>query len=214
MSTHKERLGIYGGTFSPIHSGHVKAAYAFLDAMELDKLLVIPTAIPPHKAPVEGASAADRIKMARLAFLDGEAYKSGRLEVSDYETTLSGKSYTVYTLEHFFSPDRELYLLVGTDMFFTLGRWYRAEDIFRLSTIVLMRRETDTFNLPLIKEKSAEYRERFGARICEIDEPPIVVSSTELRERLTGHCGTDDLIPEAVARYIEENNLYSRKDQP
>ncbi len=208
MSTDKERLGIYGGAFSPIHSGHVKAAYAFLDAMELDKLLVIPTAVPPHKPPVEEASADDRIEMARRAFCDGEAYKSGRLEISDYETTLPGKSYTVYTLEHFASRDRELYLLVGTDMFFTLGKWYRAEEIFRLSNIVLMRRETDTENIPRIKKKSAEYHERFGARIYEIDEPPIVVSSTELRERLTGHRGTEGLIPEAVARYIEEKELY------
>ncbi|MBQ8551235.1 MAG: nicotinate (nicotinamide) nucleotide adenylyltransferase [Clostridia bacterium] len=208
MDTEKERLGIYGGTFSPIHSGHVKAAYAFLDTMALDRLLVIPTAIPPHKAPVEGASAADRIEMARLAFCDGEAYKSGRLVVSDYETTLEGKSYTVYTLEHFASPECELYLLVGTDMFLTLDRWYRAEEIFRLADIVLMRRERDAVNFPLIRQKSAEYRERFNARIHEIDEPPIVVSSTELRKRLCGRCGIDGLIPEAVVRYIEENDLY------
>lgn len=208
MGTAKERLGIYGGTFSPIHSGHVKAAYAFLEAMALDRLLVIPTAVPPHKAPVEGASAADRIEMARLAFCDGEAYKSGRLAISDYETTLEGKSYTVYTLEHFTSPERELYLLVGTDMFLTLDKWYRAEDIFRLANIVLMRRERDAVNSLLIEQKCAEYMEGFSARIYEIDEPPIVVSSTKLRERLCSRLDTDGLIPEAVARYIEENDLY------
>jgi len=202
------KLGIYGGTFSPIHMGHVRAAEAFLDTMALDRLLVIPTAVPPHKAEVVGADAAARLTMARLAFADSDA----RLVVSDYEISREGKSYTIYTLEHFTAPDATLYLLVGTDMFLTLEKWFRAEDIFRLADIVLMRRETDAGLTGLLSETAGRYRARFGARIHEIDVPPLVVSSTELRERLRAGLPTDDLLPGAVADYIEKNKLY-RSDE-
>jgi len=203
------KLGIYGGTFSPIHTGHVRAAGAFLDAMALDRLLVIPTAVPPHKAEVAGADAAARLTMARLAFADSDA----RLAVSDYEISREGKSYTVYTLEHFTAPDTTLYLLVGTDMFLTLAKWFRAEDIFRLADIVLMRRETDAGLTGLLSETAADYRARFGARIHEIDEPPLVISSTELRERLRAGLPTGGMLPDAVAEYIAKNNLYRRDEE-
>jgi len=203
------KLGIYGGTFSPIHMGHVRAAEAFLDTMALDRLLVIPTAVPPHKAEVVGADAAARLTMARLAFADSDA----RLAVSDYEISREGKSYTVYTLEHFTAPDTTLYLLVGTDMFLTLAKWFRAEDIFRLADIVLMRRETDAGLTGLLSETAADYRARFGARIHEIDEPPLVISSTELRERLRAGLPTGGMLPDAVAEYIAKNNLYRRDEE-
>lgn len=203
------RLGIYGGTFSPIHMGHVRAAEAFLEAMALDRLLVIPTAVPPHKAEVAGADASARLTMARLAFADSDA----RLAVSDYEISREGKSYTVYTLEHFTAPDTTLYLLVGTDMFLTLAKWFRAEDIFRLADIVLMRRETDAGLTGLLSETAERYRACFGARIHEIDEPPLVISSTELRERLRAGLPTDGMLPDAVAEYIAKNNLYRRDEE-
>ena len=208
MSAEKERLGIYGGAFSPIHSGHVRAANAFLSEMDLDRLLVVPTALPPHKPAIEGASVEHRIAMAKLAFCDSEAYRSGRLQVSDFEAASGQKSYTVYTLEHFASPYRELYLLVGTDMFLTLDKWFRTEDIFSLADIVLMRRETDTANIPLIMAKKTEYEAKFGARVHIITEPPIVISSTELRAELRSTADTEGYIPEAVAKYISENGLY------
>ena len=202
------KLGIYGGTFSPIHLGHVKAAHAFLSAMALDRLLVIPTATPPHKAEVEGADASHRLAMVRLALAGSDA----RLEVSDCEIRRAGKSYTIYTLEQLAAPDTTLFMLVGTDMFLTLDRWYRAADIFRLAEIVLMRRETDDALAEEIREKSRAYRENYGARLHEIPEPPLVVSSTELRERLRTGMPTDGLLPETVAAYIAKNKLY-RSDE-
>lgn len=208
MTERKERLGIYGGTFSPIHMGHVRSAHAFLEAMDLDRLLIVPSAKPPHKPEIPGATAEDRMNMAHLAFRDSDAYRTGRIEISDYEMERGGRSYTVYTLEHFASKDRELFFLVGTDMFFTLPRWFRAEDIFRYADIVLMRREDDAVNTPLIAEKKAEYIKNYGARVYEIDEPPTVISSTQLRRRL--FCGVegDEMLPDAVEEYILKNNLY------
>lgn len=204
METRTERIGIYGGTFSPIHSGHVRAANAFADAMALDRLYVIPTALPPHKAKVDGAEAADRLEMARIAFSGTDR----RIAVSDFEIRREGKSYSIYTLEHFSKPGRELFMLVGTDMFLTLHEWYRTEDIFRLARIVLMRRELDDSLLSAINKKSCEYKEKYGADIRVINIPPLEISSTKLREMLRRGEPVGGLIPDNVIKYIKDNNLY------
>ena len=204
----KQRLGIYGGSFSPIHFGHINAAKLFIDSAELDKMLIMPTHISPHKDPITEATPLQRFEMARLAFSDDESYKSGRLEISDYELSRDGRSYTVYTVRHFASDERELYLLVGSDMFLTLDKWFCADDILRLCDIVLMRRESDREMYAKIKEKMKSMQSGFGARIHEIEEPPIIASSTEIRDRLKSGQDVSGFIPDKVIRYIEEHNLY------
>lgn len=199
-----EKLGIYGGTFSPIHNGHIRAAEKFLSDIDLDRLLIMPAAIPPHKA-ADGVSGEDRLEMARIAFEGADP----RLEVCDFEVRREGRSYTINTLEHFTSPDRRIYMLVGTDMFLTLPEWRRAEDIFRLADIVLMRRERLDETGRLIAEKKLGYERDFGARIHIIDEEPLEMSSTELREKLRRGEPVDKLIPDGVARYIREKKLYT-----
>lgn len=204
----KERLGIYGGTFSPIHNGHVKAALAFLDTLCLDKLLVIPADIPPHKPQVAGATTADRLKMTHLAFEDTDAYKSGRLEVCDYEIQRGGKSYTVYTLEHFTAPERELYLLVGTDAFLKLDEWFCAQRIMELANIVLMRREKDDGNTGILLSRADEYREKFSARVYTLGDEPIVVSSSEIRAYIYDGKPCPTEVSPKVREYIKNNGLY------
>ncbi len=204
----KQRVGIYGGTFSPIHVGHYQAALTFLEQMALDRLYVIPTAEPPHKCCADGASAADRLTMVHLAFEDCEAYRSGRLAVSDFEIRREGKSYSIYTLEHFAAADRELFMLCGTDMFLTLPEWKRAGDIFRLADIVLMRRESEAQMKEEIRESWERYEREFGARIHELKGLPVVLSSTGLRRRLRDGESVEGLIPQKAAQYIAHNNLY------
>ncbi len=200
------KLGIYGGTFSPIHMGHVLAAQSFLESLELDRLLIMLTALPPHKSEVLGASAEDRLEMAKRAFKGCDE----RIIISDFEISRGGKSYTINTLEHF-APGNELFLLVGSDMFLTLDEWRRAEDIFSLADIVLKRRENDPETNILIKCKSDEYRSRFGARIHFIAAPTLEVSSTELRERIAAGGSDDALLPCGVSEYIREKGLYGQK---
>ncbi len=202
-----EQIGIYGGTFSPVHSGHVRAADSFLGCIGLDRLYIVPTALPPHKAAVDGASDADRLEMLRLAFADD---RGGRLEVSDWEISRHGKSYTIYTLEHFTRPERELYMLVGTDMFLTLSQWYRAADIFALATIALMRREDDRSLDAAVDECRRHYTVDFGARIVTIDRAPVEVSSTELRRRIAAGEPLEGLVPTPVAEYIRQHRLYTK----
>lgn len=200
------KLGIYGGTFSPPHNGHIHAASAFLEQIQPDRLLIMPNNIPPHK---ENASvcASFRLEMTRLAFSLCPEYPD-RIRVSDYEIQKSGKSYTADTLAHFAQKGDELYFLCGTDMFLTLFDWYRPDLICRYATIVLMRREQDRRLDEQIIKTDRGLKEKFGARTTQIHLAPIEVSSSMVRERL--RCGQDvsDLISAPVLEYIREHNLY------
>ena len=117
----KSKLGIYGGTFNPPHNGHIYAAEKFIEACNLDKLLIMPALIPPHKQ-VNDDSPYARLEMTKLAFSNSKYYPE-KLSVSDYEITSKQISYTYKTLEHFANDETELYFLCGTDMFISLGSW-------------------------------------------------------------------------------------------
>ena len=135
------KIGIYGGTFNPPHLGHITAAKAVFQMLELDRLLLIPAGIPPHKAMPEGSASADqRLEMTRLA---GEQLDlGGKVQVLDLELKREGRSFTVDTLETLKEqyPDDELWLLMGTDMFLTLQAWKNPEKILSLAGIAAFGR--------------------------------------------------------------------------
>ena len=196
------RTGIFGGTFSPIHNGHIKAARSFLSELELDMLYVIPDRIPPHKQ----ISGADdpwlRLEMVKKAFESDE-----KIVVSDVELRREGKSYTVETLPAF-TGNGELFMLIGTDMFLSFDRWYRYRDIFGMCTLVLMVRESRESGLRAeIDAKKALY-EAQGAKICELTAEPFPISSTELRALIAEDKATDGYIPACVREFIDEKGLY------
>lgn len=203
-----ERIGIYGGSFSPPHNGHLSAARLLLDEVGVDRLIVLPAGNPPHKVLSPEENPAHRLAMTRLAFAD-----LPRTEVSDWEMTREGKSYTVLTLEHFAAPDRQLVLLVGTDMFLTLDQWYRASDIFAMAEIVCVRREIDVGKTEAIREKMDVYREHFGASVRLLEEKVVVLSSIELRGIAAVGGDLTPYLPSSVAEYIEQNHLYSLPQQ-
>jgi len=198
----KKRVGIFGGTFNPPHIGHVRAAEAFSRQMKLDELLIIPDYLPPHKEYMGNVSALDRLNMCRAAF-DG----LDSVTVSDMEIKRGGRSYTYITLEELASDDRQLYLLVGTDMFLTLDSWVKPEIIFRLADICYMRRETEAEKMELVIEKKEQYIERNAARIHEIVEDVTVISSTEIRSCIRTGTATEK-IPQKVLDYIKRGGLY------
>lgn len=197
------RLGIYGGTFSPPHMGHIAAAKAFVDAIKLDKLLIIPTNIPPHKDFSYAVSAEDRLNMCRLAF--SEIPCAG---VSDMEIQRGGRSYTYMTLEALSSEENDIFLLCGTDMILTLDEWKRCERIFELATICYVRRECDEERGELIKEKVALYRERYGARIIGIDHTVLEMSSSDIRDAIYTGSDSSNMLTSNIAGYIRERGLY------
>lgn len=203
MAERKKRIGIYGGTFSPPHIGHVAAAKAFLEALPLDSLLIIPTLIPPHKKVAYRDDPQARLEMCRLAFGDLK-----NTEVSELEILRGGKSYTSDTLRVLSGDDRELFLLCGTDMILTLDEWHEPNTIFSLSTPVCIRRENDKVTGKDLSEAIERYKNEYGVTVPMIDAPAIEVSSSEIRERISTGLTTDGLVPEKVGNYIKEHRLY------
>ena len=203
------KIGIYGGTYNPPHLGHVTAARAVFDLLKLDKLLLIPAGMPPHKTmPAGSPTAEQRLEMTRLA---GEQLGlKDKVEVLDIELRREGKSYTADTLAELKKqyPDDELWLLMGTDMFLTLQTWREPERILSLTGIAAFgRTEEDTEELFSV-QRNYLYRTYPQARLFTLTVPGVIdVSSTELREKLKqGEGGS--LLPPAVYGYILRENLY------
>ena len=202
------KIGIYGGTFNPPHLGHLAAARAAVEELGLDKLLLIPAAVPPHKELPEGSpSGQDRLEMVKL--MADAMLMPKVVSVSDMELQREGKSFTSDTLEqlHAVYPDAELWLLMGTDMFLSLHKWHEPETILKLAKICTFgRAHADTEAVFAPQQKYL--KETYGAETKHITLPDLVeVSSTELRERLTAGKGGADLLP-AVYGYILRHQLY------
>ena len=197
------RIGIYGGTFSPPHKGHIAAAKAFMEQMWLDILYVIPTATPPHKEMEIEVCAKDRLEMCRLAFeeLDGVC-------VSDLEIARGGKSYTVETLRELSGEDRRLFFLCGTDMMLTLDRWREPEEIFRLCYPVYIRRDNDRSLDAVIIDKIAQYQRDYGKVVRRIVADPIEISSSQIRQMITNGEDLSGVVTKKVENYIRHNHLY------
>lgn len=214
-----KELGIFGGTFSPPHLGHVAAAKAFLDALSLDELLIVPARIPPHKyhEPIRAkgglSSLPDgelRCRMLELAFDLDENGRNGKISLCRYELENDGPSYTVNTLRHFASPDTRITLLCGTDMFLTLDTWHEAENIFRLARIAAADRTADRQFSAGMREKAEFYREKYGAQTVFLDFPPVIISSTGIRERIAAGEDVSGLLPDRLAAFLRENEIYTK----
>lgn len=203
MFDEKLRVGIYGGTFAPVHNGHIASAKAFMEQMKLDYLYVIPTYLPPHKTVDDGDSPEVRLRMCELAFrgVDG-------VVVSDMEIKRGGKSYTYDTLRELYSEDKKLFLLCGTDMVLTFDGWYRFEDIFKLCYPVYVRRENDKIIENRIIGKITEYYNKYGVMFRRIITDPIELSSTEIRDAVKEGKDISGMVPLSVEKYIKENRLY------
>ena len=203
------KIGIYGGTFNPPHLGHMAAAKAAGAALGLDKLLLIPAAIPPHKALPSDTPAPEH----RLAMVEKWADGMGAgAEVSALELEREGKSYTSDTLRAIRQtyPDAELWLLMGTDMFLTLHLWHEPEVILSLAGICAFGR-TEQDGEALFAPQREHLQKNFDAKITTITLPGLVdISSTRLREQLENGGGGQYLLP-SVYGYILMHRLYGTK---
>ena len=199
------RTGIYGGTFNPIHTGHVRLVKAYQKQLELDRVLIIPTCVPPHKAEEDLADGQDRLEMCRLAFLEDQ-----RFQVDDLELRRGEKSYTVDTLEalHNQWPEDTFYLIMGSDMFLTVTQWKDYERIFQLAVICAGARELGIKCRLENWGKQLEYR--YGTRWRVIDFSPLPISSTQIRQRIRCGESVKGLVPDRVAEYLHQTGLYTR----
>ena len=200
------KIGIYGGTFDPPHNGHIAAAKAAMERLALDKLLLIPTFIPPHKAlPAGAASPQQRLDMAVLA----TAELGKRAEVLDVELRRGGPSYSWETLcmmkEQY--PEDEIFLLMGSDMFLTLQDWRESRQVMSMARIGAFSRMQGGEEAAFARQKAFLERE-YGADVTVIPNPQVVeLSSTEVRQALAQGGGAD-LLPAAVYGYVLREKLY------
>ena len=197
------RVGIYGGTFAPVHNAHVATAKLFMEQMRLDYLFVIPAAIPPHKQVDASDDPMHRLNMCALAFGDMDG-----VVVSDMEIKRGGKSYTVDTLRELSAKGRRLLLLCGTDMVLSFDSWYRYKEILDLCYPVYIRRESDKLLDTMIVNKLTKYYEESGKMFRKIVGEPMEISSTAIREKVKRGEDISELVPAAVEEYIRLYGLY------
>ena len=202
------RIGIYGGTFAPVHNGHVHAAKLFMEQMRLDYLMVIPSGIPPHTQLDFEDAPIHRLRMCELAFANMDG-----VVISDAEIRRDGVSYTVDTLRELAAPDRRLLLFCGTDMVLAFDKWYQYREILDLCYPVYMRREQDKLLDGLIVDKLNKYYRETGKMFRKIVGEPLEISSSQIRERVKRGEDISQLVSPFVADYIRRNGLYQNKTE-
>jgi len=195
----RELVGILGGTFNPIHLGHLLIAQDALEQAGLERVLFIPTAQPPHKPLAGNVSAQHRLRMLKLAIAGNPQFA-----VDDLEIRRGGKSYSVETLAELQErlPAADFYFIIGADSLVELPQWYQAERLVKLCRFLVFERPGYT---------AKPGRRLAGLRYRRLATHPCEISSREIRERLASRRSIRYLVPEPVRRYIERHQLYIEK---
>lgn len=198
------KIGIMGGTFNPIHFGHLLLAEKACEQMGLNKVLFMPSKNPPHKPMPAEVSEQQRVDMITLAIQDHPLF-----ELSTFELSRDGFTYTADTLTLLKqeNPDIEYYFIVGTDSLFYMDQWKDPQIIFDLCTILVAGR--DYANQEEIDQYIKYLNTKFGGTIQCIDMPMIEISSANIRERILKDCSVRNLMPSSVIQYIEKQKLYT-----
>ena len=202
------QLGIFGGTFSPVHKGHVGAAKAFIKSGMIDKLLIMPTLIPPHKQQAS-VSAEHRFNMLTLAF--EELCAEEAVEINDYEIHKNTVSYTVETLLHYRPYCDQIKLLCGSDMCLSIDTWYHAEELLHLCEIVYEKRNGSKEESERLTLKSKQLLNNYGVKSTPLPLEQIVnISSSEIREKIAHGKDVSAYIDAKVLKYIKGHHLYAK----
>ncbi len=198
------KTALYGGTFNPVHKGHFNCLKTVLDSVDLDRVIVLPDRIPPHKASDGLVSGKDRMNMCRLAFegLD-------KVSISDWELKQKGKSYSVITLRHFHKkyPGDKLFFIMGSDMLLSFEQWFEYKEILKLASLVCVSRENAVTQNDL-KAHAQRLMKENGGEIIIVNTKPFEVSSTQIRDMIKKSADTSCYLDKNVVKYIEENELY------
>lgn len=199
-----KRIGIFGGSFDPVHLGHTGLASDAMKQADLHKVIFVPTAIQPFKLDRTPEQGRDRLEMLKLAAGDTEGF-----EISTYELDHQGISYSYLTMramQHRFGEDARLYFITGTDAFLKINKWRNSEEMLeKYGYIIGTRPGCEKEELETLLDN---IRRSHNTEIICIDNVQIDVSSTEIRQRLDSGLSIDDLVSDKVERYIKENGLY------
>lgn len=205
-----EKIGVFGGTFNPPHTGHLHIAESFAKEYNLSKVLIIPTYIPPHKESPHLVSSNSRLEMCGYTFTDDV------FEISDLEIKRRGKSYTYDTVKELKSlyPNADLFFLVGDDMLMSLHTWRRPQNILKMCTIVASTRcdEVTVKNLQDYAESNFP-DEMHAGKIRFLKTKPVEISSTAIRSMLENGEPADEFLTADTLKYIVSRGLYNAGTQ-
>lgn len=220
-----KQIGLFGGTFNPVHFGHLRSAAEVRDRFLLDKVCFIPSSIPPHKSPSRIADAKDRFEMLKIAM---KSYSEFYL--SNVELNRQGPSYTIDTVKYFQSDQTEpaaYYLILGLDAFLEIDTWKSFKELFRVIPFIVMTRPglnycedkdrvtaiSDFLNTKisdgyLFSKKDSVYTHKVNQPVYMLDITPIDISSTNIRTLIRNKEPVSFLMPEDVELFIKNNGLY------
>jgi nicotinate-nucleotide adenylyltransferase len=210
------KIGLFGGTFDPIHWGHLRSAEEAREAFGLDRVLFIPAAEPPHKRQGAATPARDRASMVRLAIASHPGFR-----LSEVEIARGGRSYTIETLRYFrrYQPHHAYYFIIGLDAFAEIGSWKEYEQLFPLSHFIVTSRpgaDSGRFGrLPVAlrrlfcyDRKKKAYRHASGTYVFFLKLTDIAISASDIRRRMRAGSSIRYLVPPYVDRYTRRQRLY------
>ncbi len=187
-------IAIYGGTFDPVHHGHLITAQSVLELRNLDKIIFIPSFISPHKQDVKASAAEHRVNMLKLAIENIPNF-----EWSDFEINRESVSYTIDTLKELKNQYDHIELIIGEDNLLSFDKWKSPEKIIEIATLLVLRRRT-------AREAGTKYP--YEEKAVFLETPRIDISGTRIRERVRKGLPINFLVPQNVMRYIYESKLY------
>lgn len=188
------KVGIYGGTFDPIHMGHLITAELIKEIRKLDKIIFVPAFVAPHKQNERAAPPHERLKMVELA-IGGCPY----FDCSDFELKRGGISYTIDTIREFKIQNHKIELIIGYDNMLDFHKWKEPDRILELAKVVVLPRQ---------KSDSPRRLNKFFEFVEFVSTPHIELSSTEIRSRIKNNKPIQFLVPDSVKEYIYEQKLY------
>lgn len=188
------KVGIFGGTFDPIHIGHLITAQSVREIRNLDKIIFIPAFISPHKSDMKTSSAEDRLNMIKLA-IDGIPF----FDYSDIEIKKGGVSYTIDTLKELKKIHDEMEFIIGYDNIFTFHTWKEPDEIMKLASIIVLKRKSS---------HPPQFEDKYYKKAVFVQTRGIEISATDLRERVRKGLPINFLVPPKVMEYIYDHKLY------
>ncbi|KUK73751.1 MAG: Nicotinate-nucleotide adenylyltransferase [Clostridiales bacterium 38_11] len=203
-----KKYGIMGGTFDPIHFGHLVIANEVLNLFDLDRIIFVPTGTPPHKTSKGLTTSYHRYMMTQFATMTHPFF-----DVSDFEIRNDEISYTIDTLQHFRDsyPNSKFYFITGTDAVLELSTWKDPEGMLKIFTFIAVNRPG--YVIENLDDKLRELADRYNGEIYAVNAPQLQISSTDIRNRISNGRPIKYLLPETVELYILKNRLYQKSER-
>lgn len=196
------KIGVLGGTFDPVHNGHIFMAQHCMDNLSFDRIMFLPNGNPPHKKDRNITDKIHRYYMLKFALMPYDKFF-----VSDYEIKREEYSYTVETMRHFReTTDDEYVIIIGADSFYQLGMWYNFSELVKENQFVVLDREYNANTA--LNEDISIFNQKYNSHISLCQMPMVDISSTDIRNKLIKNEDVTDMIPRCVMQYITDNNLY------